>query len=138
MAKNDDARPPRQAAPGTVKVEAVRATRGQPATSVTVEVGAEKLREQAGQLRGSPEVLAQVPSVAGDRVEWREEPVPKMDEQEREGGRAIRYGTTYYGAAEVEQHGVGVKVKTEERVFTLKPTSEAVEVHEADKEPPRH
>ncbi len=101
----------RPVASRSVKVEAVRRTVGQPATTVHVEVERTRLREEVGddQVR---RVVAEFPERHGEAVRWTEEEIRHGGPAQREARPEVEhYSGTHYGPSEPE-YGVRVKLET--------------------------
>jgi hypothetical protein len=121
----------------SVKVEAVRHSHGQPATSVHVEVARHHLREEVGDDQVK-RVLAEFPEREGETVRWTEEEIqratcaPRQGEAERE---VERYSGTHYGPSEPE-YGVKVELETGAGRVAGQPPRESYAVREADEPTP--
>ncbi|HET6437081.1 MAG TPA: hypothetical protein VFG59_03400 [Anaeromyxobacter sp.] len=128
-------RPPKVASKG-VKVTAVKATHGPPATSVHVEVEPDDLKEDLGELGEVRSVTARIPE-AGEagRIRWREVRLDRLGAgPEARGSRrtVARYFKVHYGPTE-QRAGVGVKVDTDRGLVEAQPRDQAYTVKEESK-----
>jgi hypothetical protein len=121
----------RPVASRSVKVDAVRRTVGQPATTVHVAVERSRLREEVGDDHVK-RVVAAFPERQGDAVRWTEEEIQHARQLQGEAPDVEHFSGTHYGPSEPE-YGVKVKLETEAgRVpgqapgesFTIRETSE--------------
>jgi len=99
-----------------LRVSAVRATAGRPATSVQVEVEPDELKREVGEFGEVRGVSARIPEEGErpGRVRWRREPLRPAGASERDAqGRrrtVRRYFNVHYGPS---ADGVGVEVETD-------------------------
>lgn len=111
-------RPKVRVATKGLRVTAVKATAGRPATSVHVEVEPEELKTEVGEFDEVRSVSARIPE-EGKRpgsVRWRQEPLRPVGASERdsEGRRRTvqQYFNVHYGPS-ADGQGVGVEVETD-------------------------
>ncbi len=104
-----------------IKVRAEKASSGRPATAVHVDVELERVKRQVGDFPDVEEVVAKIPSQAGERdVRWEEQRLDRLGEQARPPGgpapppgeQVVRYSGVHYGPSDVDRYGVDVRVRT--------------------------
>ena len=120
-----------------VKVNAVTAGRGPPATTVNVEVERRRLNEEAraGKVK---RVVAELPEEIGQSVRWKEAPLERLGMSPKQGApepEVEKFSGTY-GSSTPRKYGVGVKLETESGTVRAQSPGEAYTVHEADKPTP--
>lgn len=116
-----------------VTVHAVHAPSGRPATTVHVEVDAERLKRTVHHFDKVEGVVAEFPNAAdGDDVRWEDQRLDKTGEDVRPGGeRTLHYSGTRYDACDAPRYGIGVRVETPEGPLETRRSPGAV--HDADK-----
>ncbi len=126
-------RPKARVATKGVRVTAVKATAGRPATSVHVEVEPDELKAELGDLgdvRGVSARIAEQGEVPG-RLRWKKERLlpAGASEREAEGRRRMvrRYFNVHYGPS-AEDAGVGVEVETDRGRVKAPPPGHAYSV----------
>lgn len=117
----------------SVKVEAVRHSHGQAATSVHVEVTKGQLREEVGDGQVK-RVLAEFPERAGEEIRWTEEEIRRSGRTGPQ-GEVEHYTGTHYGPAEAE-YGVKVELETGAGRVAGQAPQESYAVREADEPGP--
>ncbi len=115
-----------------VTVKAVHASSGRSATTVQVEVDAERVKRQVHGFGDPEEVVAEIPNADdGEQVRWEEQRLEKTSEDRRPGGeRTLRYSGTRYDACDAPEYGIGVRIRTPEGTLESPPGGS---VREADK-----
>lgn len=106
---------PRKISEG-VTVRAVHASSGRSATTVHVEVDAERVKRQVDRFDKVDEVVAEFPSAEdGEHVRWEDQRLDKTSEHVRPGGeRTLRYSGTRYDGCDAPRYGIGVRLETPE------------------------
>lgn len=115
-----------------VTVKAVHASSGRSATTVQVEVDAERVKHQVDRFDEVDEVVAEFPNADdADHVRWEDQRLEKTSEDVRPGGeRTLRYSGTRYDACDAPRYGIGVRLRTPEGTFETPPSGR---VRESDK-----
>ncbi len=113
-------RPKARTVSRSLRVTAVKATSGRPATSVHVEVEPEELKSEVGEVGDVRGVSARIPEDDArhpGRVRWTEETLHPAgtEEREAEGKRRTvkRFFNVHYGPARCDELGVGVELDTD-------------------------
>ena len=122
-----------------VKVTAVGTTGGRAATTVHVEVEPDQLAEELEGMKDVQGVVADIPQAKDGGVEWKEEPLGKIDSRIKEGTRPSiveRFAETHYGPTEARRLGVAVRVKTDKGTVMPNEEGETFSISDPDK-PPR-
>ncbi len=128
-------RPRARVATRGVRVTAVKATAGRPATSVHVELEPDELKSEVGEFDEVRSVSARIPeeSEPPGRVRWQKQPLAPAGatEREAEGRRRTvrRYFSVHYGPS-AEDRGVGVEVETDRGRVRAPPPGQAYSVKE--------
>ncbi len=118
---------PAAPSPEGLAVEAVKTTRGRAATSIHVEVEADRL--PGAEPPEDIEVVAQVPKAdeADGPVQWEEQPLAPQGESVSGGARKLRYVATRYEGTDADRYGLKVRVKTKAGAVE----KEGIPVHDA-------
>ena len=127
------ARPRARVATKGLRVTAVKATAGRPATSVHVEVEPDELKSEVGdfgEVRGVSARIAEEGGAPG-AVRWQKKPLVPAGASEREVGgqkRTVRrYFNVHYGPSAGDL-GVGVEVETDQGRVEAPPPGHAYSV----------